>query len=166
LYTSERFGDSNPFGEHECIHEIFEFARIIRASGKIAHLFDRNSSIHVEVSRDYESFVADEIIHRFDKSCFCLKIALKDVDGKVVIFDILFKEFAEFCDKFYFLNHKRIIGLEDVDSRGLGNHSLEYHYGDYERNEKNKIMEHEAGYLFIAVYDFCLYIVHRAYTPK
>lgn len=126
MHASERFGDGDLLGEDEGVHEILQFARIIISSGKIAHLFDRNSAVHVKISWDYESFVADEIVHGFDESRFCLEISLKNMNFYVIILYILFEELAELGDELHLLHHKIIVGLEDVYGSGLGNHSLEY----------------------------------------
>lgn len=99
LYTSEWFTDGDLLGEDEGVHEVFELFRIVISSREICHAFDWQCAVEVEISRYDKSFVADEIIDRFDESFFGLKISLKDVNLEIVVFDVLFHEFAEFCDE-------------------------------------------------------------------
>ncbi len=89
-----------------------------------------------------------------------MKISLKKLNLEIIILYILIKKFIKFCDKFSFLYHKYIINLKDRDSGSVWEYSLENIYTYYQCNKKNKIMKDKPGYLFILVYDFCLYIVH------
>lgn len=67
-------------------------------------MLDRKCTIEVKISRYDKSFITNEIIDGFYKSFFGLKISLKDMDIYVVILDILFHEFTEFCNEFRLFN--------------------------------------------------------------
>ena len=83
-------------------------------------MLDRDGSVDVEIFWQYESFVGDQIVDRFDESFVDFQIALENMDIHIVVIDVLFHEFAEFCNQLHLLHSERIIALKYRDVRGFG----------------------------------------------
>lgn len=166
LYAGERLAYGDLLSEDEGVHEILEFARIVFPSREIAHRLDGQRAIEIEVSRHYESFVADEVIDGFDEACFGLEVALEDVDLEVVGLYVLLEEFAEFRYEPGLLQQERIVPLEDGDARGFGEQALEEEESYDERNEKNEVVKEESRYSLVGAYDFCLVSFHPLVPDK
>lgn len=139
----ERLIYHDPFGEDEGIHKVLQFAEIIRIAGKIAHGFDRECLIHIEISRCDESFIDDEVVDGFYESFLGLEISFEDLDLKIGGLDILSEESLECGDRLSLLYKDSIVCLKEMYGRSFGDDALEEKQTDNERNKKNKIMEEE-----------------------
>jgi hypothetical protein len=118
MYTGKWFTNREFFGEDKSIYNMFKFFDNIITIREITHLFDRNGAVDIEIFWQDKSFVGNEIVDGFDETVFCFQVSLENMNFHIIILDVLFHEFTEFCNELRLLKCKGIICLKNRDAFG------------------------------------------------